>query len=178
AEAVAAAAGEKWDAKVIAVHGDVVDWHDAQRALAECHERLGGLDILVNNAADAVVREFVDMTQEDIDRTMRGTLLGPMYCTKAALRFMVPQESGRIINVGSGSALAASPAFVVYGTAKAGLNTFTNFLAHEVAKYGIHVLGVNAGMMWGQARPPLPADTVVSLIPQMRTAIQRYTLPE
>src|SRR5437016_4463099 len=43
AEAVAAAAGEKWDAKVIAVHGDVVDWHDAQRALAECHERLGGL---------------------------------------------------------------------------------------------------------------------------------------
>jgi 3-oxoacyl-[acyl-carrier protein] reductase len=118
------------------------------------------------------------MTREDIDRTVRGTLLGPMYCTKAALGYMVPQGSGRVINIGSGSALAASPGFAVYGTAKAGVNTFTNFVAHEVAKHGIQVLGVNAGMMWGQGRPPLEPDTVPSLIPRLRTAIQRYSLPE
>lgn len=178
AEGVAAAAAEKWGGRTVAVYGDVTDWDDVLRSIAECHDKLGGLDILVNSAPQAVVKEFVDMSREDIDRTISGTLVGPMYCTKAALTYLVPQGSGRIINVGSGSSLAASPAFTVYGAAKAGLNSFTNFLAHEVAKHGIHVLGVHAGMMWGPDRPAPPADTVQTLIPRMRTALQRYTLPE
>jgi 3-oxoacyl-[acyl-carrier protein] reductase len=179
-DAVAAArtAADRWGTTVIGVHGDAMDWDDVRRFMRECHERLGGIDVLVNNAADAVIGDFSRMSKEDVYRTVQGTLVGPMQCTHAALEYMIPKGSGRIVNVGSGSALAASPGFTVYGTMKAGVNTFTNFLAHEVARHGIQVLGVNAGVMWGPGRQALPPDSVESLIPRLRTAIQRFALPE
>lgn len=105
-------------------------------------------------------------------------MLGTLYCSRAVLEYMLPRGSGRIINIGSESALAASPGFVLYGSLKAGVNAFTNFLAHEVASHGIQVLGVNAGVMWGPNRQPLPPDSTYSLIPRLRTAMQRFALPE
>lgn len=177
AEAVAAAAAKKWDATVIAVHGDVMSWEGAQAALSECHDRLGGIDILVNNAADCAVGDFATMTPQDIDRTVRGTLVGPIYCSRVALDYMLPQGSGRIINIGSEAGLSAMPWLTLYGTMKAGLATFTRFLGKEVGRHGIGVLGVSAGSMWGPDRP-LTGDVPQTLYPRARTAIQRYELPE
>jgi 3-oxoacyl-[acyl-carrier protein] reductase len=177
AEGVARAAADKWQAKVIAVHGDVMSWDGVQSVMRECAERLGGIDILVNNAADTANGEFADLSHADIDRSVRGTLVGPLYCSRVALDFMIPQGGGCIINIGSEAGLSAMPGLTIYGSLKAGLAAFTEFLGKEVAKHGVRVLGVNAGSMWGPNRP-LPTDVAGTLYPRGRTAIQRYELPE
>ncbi|WP_236792281.1 SDR family NAD(P)-dependent oxidoreductase [Amycolatopsis sp. GM8] len=174
---IAKAAAEKWGAKVVPIHGDVTDWDGVNRAMAEAADQLGGIDILVNNAADTAVGDFAGFTREDIDRTAKGTLLGPIYCSRVALDYMLPQGDGRIINIGSEAGMSAMPLLTLYGTMKGGLATFTRFLGKEVARHGVRVLGVNAGSMWGPGRP-LTDDVPQTLYPRARTGIQRYELPE
>jgi 3-oxoacyl-[acyl-carrier protein] reductase len=177
AAAVAEAAATKWGTKAVAVEGDATDWDDIQRVMAECNERLGRIDILVNNAADTAVGDFASFSREDIDRSVRGTLVGPLYCTRAALDYMIPQGRGKIINIGSEAGRSAMPGITLYGTLKAGLIGFTRFFGKEIASKGIQVLGVNPGSMWGPERA-LPPDSFAGLYPRGRTAIQRYELPE
>ncbi|WP_432825531.1 SDR family NAD(P)-dependent oxidoreductase [Dactylosporangium sp. CA-092794] len=177
AEGVAQQAAKKWGANVFPVYGDVMHWDSVQDVLARCHDRLGGIDILVNNAADTANGDFATMTREDIDRSVQGTLVGTLYCSRVVLDYMIPQASGRIINIGSEAGLSAMPRLTLYGSLKAGLATFTRFLGKEVAHHGIQVLGVNAGSMWGPNRP-VPTDVAETLYPRARTAIQRYELPE
>jgi 3-oxoacyl-[acyl-carrier protein] reductase len=177
AEQVADEAAAKWGARVIAVHGDIMDWDNVQMVLRECHDRLGGIDILVNNANSVAVGEFSTMSLEDIDRSVRGTFLGAVYCTRTALDYMIPRGSGCIINVGSEAGVSATPLLTLYGALKAGLNGFTEFLGKEVAKHGIRVVGVNPGCMWGPDRELLP-DSVNGLYSLSRTALQRFQLPE
>ncbi|MEU9888877.1 SDR family oxidoreductase [Sphaerisporangium sp. NPDC051011] len=177
AEAVAREASAKWGTRVVAVHGDVMTWEGADAVLKECNDVLGGIDILVNNAADSATGAFASMTQADIDRSVRGTLVGPLYCSRLVLDYMIPRGGGRIINIGSEAAQTAMPWLTLYGSLKAGLATFTRFLSKEVAQHGVHVLGVNAGSMWGPNRP-VPTDVAETLYPRGRTAIQRYELPE
>jgi 3-oxoacyl-[acyl-carrier protein] reductase len=66
---------------------------------------------------------------------------------------------------------------VAYGSAKAGINAFTQQLGKEVAKYGVQILGVNPGSMWGPNRDVLP-DTAGGMYIKGRIAIQRFELPE
>jgi 3-oxoacyl-[acyl-carrier protein] reductase len=177
AEGIAAAAAATWGTKVVPIHGDVMDWDGVQAVMAEAAAELGGIDILVNNAADVVVGDFMTFDGADIDRSLRGTLAGPMYCSRAALDHMVPQGSGRIINIGSEAGNSAMPWLTVYGSLKAGLSQFTRFLGKELGPQGIQVTGVNAGSMWGPDRA-LTQDSPATLYPRARTAIQRYELPE
>ncbi|MGW6454358.1 SDR family NAD(P)-dependent oxidoreductase [Streptomyces sp. NPDC055078] len=183
AESIAEDAAKKWGTRVVAVHGDVLDWESVHRSMRECHDLLGGIDILVNNAADAVLGDFSKLSREDIDRTVRGVFVGPLYSSRAALDYMIPQGRGRIINVGSAVALSAMPMFTLYGASKAGLTGFTKFLGKEVAKNGIRVLGVNPGAMTTPRAMRDPesehlSDSAEGLYAMSRTAIQRYELPE
>jgi len=177
AEGVAADAARKWSTKTVAIHGDVMDWDGVQDVMAKAADALGGIDILVNNAADVAVGNFADFGQQEIDRSVRGTLTGPIYCSRAALDYMLPQGHGRIINIGSEAGVSAMPMLTLYGSLKAGLAQFTRFLGKELGPQGIQVLGVNAGSMWGPGRP-LTDDRPETLYPRGRTAIQRYELPE
>lgn len=177
AEGIASDAAERWGTKVVPIHGDVMDWSGVQAVMAEAAQALGGIDILVNNAADVVVGDFAAFTAADIDRSVRGTLTGPMYCSRAVLDHMLPQGHGRIINIGSEAGSTAIPGLTVYGALKSGLGQFTRFLGKELGPRGIQVTGVNAGSMWGPGRP-LTQDQPATLYPRARTAIQRYELPE
>jgi 3-oxoacyl-[acyl-carrier protein] reductase len=177
AQAIADAASAKWGTKVVAVHGNTTDWESVQRVMRECNDALGGIDILVNNVADTAVGDFSTYSVEDIDMTIRGTLTGALYCTRTVLDYMIPQGSGRIINIGSEAGVSAQPGIVLYGSMKAGLIGFTRFLGKELGKHNIQVLGVNPGSMWGPNRV-VPNDTFNGLYPRGRTAIQRYELPE
>lgn len=177
AEGIAAAASATWGTKVVPIHGDVMDWDGVQAVMSEAAAELGGIDILVNNAADVVVGDFMSFDGADIDRSVRGTLAGPMYCSRAALDHMLPQGRGRIINIGSEAGSSAMPWLTVYGSLKAGLSQFTRFLGKELGPQGIQVTGVNAGSMWGPGRA-LTQDSPATLYPRARTAIQRYELPE
>ena len=177
AEGVAAEVVKKWGTNAIAVHGDVMTWDGVQAVLNECAERLGRIDILVNNAADVAVGDFASFSRDDIDRSIRGTLAGPIYCTRAVLDHMIPNGGGVIVNIGSEAANTWMPGIALYGSLKAGLAAFNKYVGKELAGHGIRLVGVNAGSMWGPNRTVLP-DTFTGVYSRARTAIQRYELPE
>ncbi|MCU1394799.1 MAG: 3-oxoacyl-(acyl-carrier-protein) reductase [Ilumatobacteraceae bacterium] len=177
AEELAATVAERWGVNTIGIFGNMLDWDDIHRAMADCNERLGGVDILVNSAVDTYVGSLATVSKADIDRGVAGTLIGPMYSCRAALDYMIPQGYGRIVNIGSEAARTALPELGLYGACKAGLQAYNRYLGKEVARLGVLVNGVNPGSMWGPDRELLP-DSWQGLYDHGRTAIQRYELPE
>jgi 3-oxoacyl-[acyl-carrier protein] reductase len=177
AEGVAAKFSKQWGTNCIGVYGDVMTWDGVSAVLAECNERLGGIDILVNSAFDVAMCAFKDATQEDIDKTVKGIYTTPVYCTRLVLDYMIPRGWGRIINVGSESANGVMPGHALYGPLKAALTSFNKYVGKEVELLGVKVLGVNPGCMWGPDRPLL-GDSVLGQYALGRTAIQRFELPE
>ncbi|MGD9795400.1 MAG: SDR family NAD(P)-dependent oxidoreductase [Acidimicrobiia bacterium] len=119
---------------------DVVDRVDAAGLISDTLERLGAIDVLVNNVGgNTAVSPFVDSTIDqwryDIDLTLMSTL----NCTHAVLPHMLGRGEGRIINIGSMSALIGDRFMAVYSAAKGAVHSFTKVLALEVGKSGITV---------------------------------------
>jgi 3-oxoacyl-[acyl-carrier protein] reductase len=175
---VARQVSAKWGTRAFGVYGDALDWDDVQRWMAECNEFLGGIDVLVNSAVDVAVVDFFSASRQDIDRSVSGTILGPMYSSRAALDYMIPQRRGHIINVGSGSAnMPSAPRNLLYGTGKNWLGSFTRFLAAEVAHYGIRVAGVNPGSMV-RTKEKIPPFNDMWFYSLLRNKLGRYLLHE
>jgi len=132
--------------KAVALATDVSQTAQVDAMVEETVKRLGRLDILVNNAGRAG-RGFVSqMTDEEWDAVVAVNLRGTFVCTRAALRHMMPQRSGRIINTASGLGLRGSPGGAVYGATKAAIINFTKALAVEVARYGITANAIGPGV--------------------------------
>ena len=176
---VAAAVREKWGTRAFGVFGDAMDWDDINRWMAECNELLGGIDVLINSAVDVATVDFKDCSREDMDRSVRGTIMGPMYCSRVVLDYMRPNGRGHIINIGSGAAnLPSCPKMLLYGTGKAWLGQFTKFLAAEVVQEGINVLQVNP-MSMVRSRDRVPADfNEIWFYARLRNQLGRYMLHE
>ena len=105
------------------------------------------IDILVNNAAiSPPERPFVDMTEEEWDRTMDVNLKGVFLCCKAVVPHMQQQKYGKIINVGSLGALSPSPVIADYCAAKSGVVMLSQCLATNVAKDNICVNSLLPGI--------------------------------
>ena len=169
---------EKWGTRAFGIHGDATDWDDIQRWMAECNDKLGGIDVLVNSAVDVAVVDFHTAAREDIDRSLRGTMVGPMYASRAALDYMVPQGKGHIINIGSASAnTPTAPRNLLYGTGKSWLASFTKFLAAEVIPHGISVNGVNPASMV-RTRQKIPAFNDMWFYSLIRNQLGRYLIHE
>lgn len=167
----------RWGVRAVGIYGDVLVWDGIHDVLAQANERLGGIDIVVNSAVYTYLGSLTTMTRENIDHAIAGTLAGPIYSSRVALDYMIPQGSGKIINIGSAASQTALPELGMYGTCKAGLAAFNARLGREAAEHGINVNGVNPGSMWGPNRDLLP-DSWQALYAHGRTAIQRYQLPE
>lgn len=138
---------ERWGVKTVAIRADMSDWDQVHDAVREAHSALGGLDIMVNNPVMVAGGLFEDQTKEQIDFTVLGSLTMMMYGAHAALQFLLPQGSGKIINIGSVGGRIQQRGLVVYNSCKAGVIGFTRNLAHEVALRGVNVLGVAPGIM-------------------------------
>jgi len=114
--------------------------------VGETLKRFGRLDILANNAGRAA-RGFVgEMDDQTWDGVIAVNLRGTFLCSRAAVRHMIPQRSGRIVNTASGLGLLGSPGGAVYGASKAAIINFTKSLAQEVARYGITVNAIAPGV--------------------------------
>ncbi len=104
------------------------------------------LDVLVNNAAVLTPRKpIVEVTTAEWDETMAVNLRGVFLCARAALRIMIPQRSGLIINLSSGVGLRAAPTWGPYAVSKWGVEGLTKTVAEEVRAAGITVIAVNPG---------------------------------
>ncbi|WP_338661928.1 SDR family oxidoreductase [Pararoseomonas sp. SCSIO 73927] len=131
----------------LALPGDIRDEAHCRRMVATTVERLGGLDILVNNAARQQQRQALgDITSEDFDATMRTNLYAMFWITKAALPHLRPGAS--IIQTTSEQAYDPSANLVDYAMTKAAMMSFTKSLAKQLGPQGIRVNGVAPGPIW------------------------------
>jgi 3-oxoacyl-[acyl-carrier protein] reductase len=130
--------------KAVAIQADSSDPEAIQRSVDEAASALGGLDILVNNAAIARYTSIADFAVEDIDALLAVNVRGPILAAKAAIPHL--KAGARIINIGSAGAdrIVGSPGTVYYMT-KSALQSFTRGLAQELGPRDITVNLVQPG---------------------------------
>jgi 3-oxoacyl-[acyl-carrier protein] reductase len=127
--------------------GDAAQTEIAQGAIDDTIKRFGKIDILVNNAGKTADNLLVRMTEEEWDSVMETNLRSTFLFTRAALRPMLRQRSGRIINITSIDGLVGNAGQTNYSAAKAGQIGFTRALAREVASRGITVNAIAPGIV-------------------------------
>lgn len=133
---------------VHAVQGDVSSPADAARAVRETLDRLGRIDVLVNNAGIALAKKFNDTTTEEWDRVMAVNAGGVFHMTRETVDYMIKsQVPGRIVNVASISGKTGSIFAVPYSASKAAVIGFTKALAKELTPHGINVNCICPGAM-------------------------------
>ncbi len=135
------------DNKGYAVILDVSDEAAVKAAVEGVVEKLGKLDIMVNNAGIHITPSNVWETQEkDIDRVLAVNFKGIFFGCKYAALEMIKQKSGSIVNTGSFFGKVGHPGSAAYGASKAGVHTLTQSLAMELAPYGVNVNALCPGL--------------------------------
>jgi len=125
---------------------DVARSESVEALMNKMQEVFGGIDILVNDAGVLSTYMIVDLPEAEWDRTLSINLKGVFLCTRAAARQMISQgRGGRIVNIASEAAKAASAMSSHYCASKAGVVAFTRSAAHELAPYHINVNSVCPG---------------------------------
>ena len=137
---------------------DVGDAAAVRAGVQDIVDREGRIDILVNNAGVVVDALLLRLKEEDWERALRINLTGVFHCTKAALRTMVRNRYGRVVNLTSVVAEMGNAGQVAYATAKAGVIGFTKSLAREVASRGVTVNAVSPGAVETDMMGALSAD--------------------
>ncbi|HLF70542.1 MAG TPA: 3-oxoacyl-[acyl-carrier-protein] reductase [Dehalococcoidia bacterium] len=133
--------------EVVLIKGDAAESATAQRAVDAAIERFGHIDILVNNAGKTADNLLVRMTDEEWDDVIHTNLRSTFVFTRAALRPMLRQRSGRIISITSVSGVVGNAGQTNYSAAKAGEHGLTRSLSREVASRGITVNSVAPGLV-------------------------------
>jgi 3-oxoacyl-[acyl-carrier protein] reductase len=110
-------------------------------------ERLGAVDVLVNNAGWGKPGTLADSAEDDVVRTYFTDLVAPALLCRAVAGGMVKRRWGRIVNISSIAAVQLSENLAAYASAKAGLNALTRGLSAEVARHGVTVNAVMPGLM-------------------------------
>jgi NAD(P)-dependent dehydrogenase (short-subunit alcohol dehydrogenase family) len=140
--------------QAVLVPGDVREEAHCAEIVARAIAELGGVDVLVSNAAYQMAQEdgILGITTEQLDRVMRTNLYAMFWLCQAAIPHMAPGSS--IITTSSIQAYQPSPELLDYATTKAGIVAFTKGLAQQLADRGIRVNTVAPGPVW---TPLIPA---------------------
>ncbi|MCZ4094584.1 SDR family oxidoreductase [Sinorhizobium psoraleae] len=148
--------------KAVLVAGDIQSSDHCRHIVDTAVEELGGIDILVNNAAhQAAFKAIEDITDEEWELTFKVNIHAIFYLTKAAVPHM--REGSSIINTASINADSPNPTLLAYATTKGALHNFTAGLAQLLAERGIRANVVAPGPIWTPLIPStLPEDSVVN----------------
>ena len=146
--------------KAALVSGDIQDAGHCRKIVDTAIRELGGLDILVNNAAhQATFKDLADISDEEWELTFRVKIHAMFYLTKAALPHL--RSGGVIINTASINADAPNPTLLPYATTKGAIQNFTAGLAQLLAPKGIRANAVAPGPIWTPLIPStMPPDAV------------------
>ncbi len=138
-------------ADALSVVGDVSNPEDTEEMANATMERFGRIDGLINNAAmfqrPAMSRvPFDEIPVEEWDRLMAVNLRGIFLCCRAVVHHMKQQQSGKIVNISSGTVFSGTPNLLHYVTSKAGVIGLTRGLARELGDYNINVNAIAPGL--------------------------------
>jgi 2-hydroxycyclohexanecarboxyl-CoA dehydrogenase len=178
------AALERAGGKGSAHRVDVTDVAAVDATLDGIAAREGGLHVLVSCAGWDKPMPFVETTPDFWDKILAINLKGPIACTRAALRHMLRQESGKVIFIASDAGRVGSTGEAVYSAAKGGLIAFTKTIARETARHRINVNCVCPGPsdtpLFQQefaAKSPKLADSLKRVIPWGRLGVPEDIAP-
>ena len=147
------------DLDITLVQGDVSSMQSMERVYAE----IGGVDILINNAAISRFGLFTDLSESEWDNVMNVNLKSAYITSKVFLPDMIRKHCGRIINVSSIFGVVGGSCEVVYSTAKAGMIGLTKALAKEVGPSGILVNCIAPGVIETEMNARLSDDDKTAL---------------
>ena len=146
--------------KAVIVPGDISDEAHCKQLIQQAVDELGGLDILVNNAAFQMAHESLqDISSEELDRTFRTNIFAMFYLCKAAEEHLKPGST--VVNTTSVNAYKPSPQLLAYAATKAAIQNFTANLGQVWAEKGIRVNCVAPGPIWTPLIPStMPPEKV------------------
>ncbi len=161
--------------RAVAVPGDIQDEALCDKLVDMAFSALGGLDILVNNAAYQVTHDSIaDYTNDEIDRAFRTNVYAMFWLCRAALPRMVPGSV--IINTASIQAFDPSAQLLAYAATKAAIVNFTKALSEMAMKQGVRVNAIAPGPVWTPLIPStMPEDHVATF--GSNTSYQRPAQP-
>ncbi len=145
AEAAIEEARREGARKVTALGADFRSADEAIRLTRQAIEFLGGIDVIVNNAGITLNRRFEDVTPEQFDTLYNVNIRAMYFATQTAVKAMIPQGHGVVINLGSVHAYEGYPEHTVYAGTKGAIVAFTRVLAIELAPKGIRVNAIAPG---------------------------------
>jgi NAD(P)-dependent dehydrogenase (short-subunit alcohol dehydrogenase family) len=138
---------EKEGRKAVLVAGDIGDSAHCRSIIGRAIDELGGVDILVNNAAhQATFKDIGEISDDEWENTFKVNLHAMFYLTKAAVPHMKPGSA--IINTASVNADMPNPILLAYATTKGAIQNFTGGLAQMLAEKGIRANAVAPGPIW------------------------------
>jgi len=155
----------------IAIKVDVSKAEEVEQMVEKVINEFGKIDILVNNAGITRDKLILRMTEEDWDLVLNVNLKGTFNCTKAVIRHMSKQRSGKIVNIASVSGEMGNPGQANYSASKAGVIGFTKTIAREFAQRGINVNAIAPGYIETPMTEVLPEkvkEELKKMIPMER----------
>lgn len=159
---------KKGGREAIFIKADISKYEEVEKMVKEAVEKLGRMDVLINNAGINIDRLLINMTPEQWQKVIDVDLTGTYNCTKAVLPHMMQQGGGRIVNVSSMSALDGAMGQANYAAAKGGVVSLTKTIAMEYAQYNILCNAIAPGCIrtrMTDAMPPGMLRERVSQIP-------------
>jgi NAD(P)-dependent dehydrogenase (short-subunit alcohol dehydrogenase family) len=143
---------EKEGRKAVAIAGDIGDKAFCERAVAETVDRLGGLDVLVNNAGEQHWDEDIrEISEEQLKRTFQTNIFGMFFMTQAARPHL--KKGSAIINCTSVTMYQGSKLLLDYSSTKGAITAFTRSLSENLVGDGIRVNAVAPGPIWTPLNP-------------------------
>jgi 3-oxoacyl-[acyl-carrier protein] reductase len=150
---------------------DITCNKDVEKMFDIIYNKYKKIDVLVNNAGQSLIKEFTKTSEEEWDDIFAVNLKGAFLCAKQALKSMLKNNSGKIINVSSMWGITGSSFEVAYSASKAGLIGFTKALAKEVSPSGITVNTVAPGFILTEMNNDIDEDIKQKI--KFETPLQR-----
>jgi NAD(P)-dependent dehydrogenase (short-subunit alcohol dehydrogenase family) len=172
---------EKAGGQAMAVKCDVSNKKEVDEMVQKTIEKFGKLDILVNNAGICQFKPFLDLTEEEWDKTIDINLKGYFLCAQAAAKEMVKQKSGVIVNIASiamGQQGVGFPTLAHYSASKGGIVAMTETMALELGPYNIRVNAIAPGAIETPMIDPVKQDPKVMEGILARLPLHRVGRPE
>ena len=157
--------------RAMAIKVNVVNLEDVDRMIQAILGEFKEIDILVNNAGITRDKLILRMTEEDWDAVLNVNLKGTFNCTKAVIRHMSKQKSGKIVNIASVVGEMGNAGQANYSASKAGVIGFTKTIAREFALRGINVNAIAPGYIetpMTEALPEKVKEELKRMIPMER----------
>ncbi|MET3846926.1 NAD(P)-dependent dehydrogenase (short-subunit alcohol dehydrogenase family) [Paenibacillus sp. OAE614] len=133
--------------KCLLIPGDIGDESFCKNAVNQSVQELGGLDILINNAAEQHPQQKIeDITKEQLEKTFRTNIFGMFFMTKMAMPYL--KNGSAIVNTASITAYKGNPTLIDYSSTKGAIVSFTRALSMNVVEKGIRVNAVAPGPIW------------------------------